>query len=522
MRGWLGIRRCGWRGVALALLVALAAAPAASETTLHARLNSDILSTDPGTRRDENTDAVLMHVVEGLVAEREDGSVGPLLAQSWTVSDDGRTYRFVLRQGVRFHNGQPLTADDVVWSLRRYLDPATHWRCRPELIDGEIAKILSVREADPAAVVITLDRPAPLFLQTLARPDCGGTGIVHRDSVDAEGKWIAPIGTGPFAFTEWQRNQYVELTRFADYAALPGPRDGNTGGKAALVDKVRFLVIPDGSAALAALMRGSLDVLDGLNPTDLATVRTRPDIRLEIAPTLDFYAVLFQTDDPLLRDVRLRRAIALTIDTPGLAKAVTWSTGKADNSPVPAVSPYYGPAEARFREPDLAAARRLAAEAGYRGQPIRLLTNRRYAMAFDAAVLVQAMAAQAGIHFEIETLDWATQLDRYAHGSYQAMLFGYSALPDPSLNFSRLVGDKAREPRKIWDTPEARSLLQASVETAPPGRQAVFDRLNAAFLEDVPGIALFNSARIAALRPGVGSYRSWPGALQRLWGVSLN
>ena len=86
------------------------APPALGGSVLRARLNADIVSSDPGMKRDANTDAVLLHIVEGLVAAREDGSVGPMLASSWTISPDGRTYRFTLRPGIRFHNGAPLTA----------------------------------------------------------------------------------------------------------------------------------------------------------------------------------------------------------------------------------------------------------------------------------------------------------------------------------------------------------------------------------------------------------------------------
>ena len=115
---------------ALALLATMRSAGA--ETLLRTRLNADIRSTDPGTNRDANTDAVMAHLVEGLVALRDDTSVAPMLADSWAVSNEGKTYTFHLRQGVKFHNGATMTADDVVWSLKRWLDPATQWRCLSE------------------------------------------------------------------------------------------------------------------------------------------------------------------------------------------------------------------------------------------------------------------------------------------------------------------------------------------------------------------------------------------------------
>ncbi|MGN6820302.1 MAG: ABC transporter substrate-binding protein, partial [Sphingomonas sp.] len=160
--------------IGLAMLHPRAAAPTGS--VLRARLNADIASSDPGMKRDANTDAVLLHVVEGLVAVREDGSIGPMLASGWTVSPDGRTYRFALRHGIRFHNGAPLTSADVKWSLDRYLAPGSRWRCKPDLSANGIAAVTAIATPDPYTVTVTLDRAAPLFLPTLARLDCGGTG----------------------------------------------------------------------------------------------------------------------------------------------------------------------------------------------------------------------------------------------------------------------------------------------------------------------------------------------------------
>lgn len=378
----------GGAAALLSLCISTSVVPtgAHAETVLRARLNADILSTEPGDRRDENTDGVLLHVVEGLVASREDGAVGPMLAQSWTVSPDGSTYTFTLRSGVTFHNGAPLTSADVVWSLNRYLRQDSRWRCKLDFGAQGIGNLVSITAPTPSTVVITLDRPAPLLLKILARSDCTGTGIMHPDSVGPDGAFKSPIGTGPFKLGEWRRNQFIDLIRFDTYAPLPGPADGNAGGKASLVDMVRFLVIPDGSAAVAALLRGSLDVLDNLSATELGSVRDKPGVRLDIAPTMDFYCLLFQTNDPVLGDERLRRAIALTIDTAGLTNAITWGTSKPNNSPVPTTSPFYGPVESQLRRPDIAEAKRLVKESGYDGRPITIITNRRYPQNFDAAV----------------------------------------------------------------------------------------------------------------------------------------
>lgn len=489
---------------------------------LRARLNSDIVSTNPGTRRDENTDGVLLHIVEGLVASREDGSVGPMLASRWSISADGRTYAFALRPEVVFHNGAPLTAAEVIWSLQRYLKPETRWRCLDVFGPKGIARVVSMSAPDPHTVQITLDRAAPMFLTTLARADCGGTGILHPASVGPDGSWIAPIGTGPFQLGEWRHNQFVELNRFARYASLPGPRDGNTGGKHVLVEQLRFLIIPDSSAARAALIRGSLDIIDNLAPSELMGIRGRQDLQFQSVPILDCYSVLMQTRDPLLQDVRVRTAIALTIDSVGLTRAITRGTGSANNSPIPVASPFHHSEEAQLRPVDLQKARQLLQASGYDGRAIQLVTSRRDPQMFDAAVVIQAMAARAGINLKIDTVDWPAQLARYNVGNYQLMVQSFSARLDPTLSFDIFIGDKQQAPRKAWDTPRSRELLDQSMQTADPAaRQVVFDTLTRDFLEEVPAVVLFNSSRLSVVRSDVTGHRNWMSAQPRLWGVGL-
>jgi peptide/nickel transport system substrate-binding protein len=507
----------------VALLATLAAtAHANAETLLRTRLNADIRSTDPGTNRDANTDGVMAHVVEGLVAFREDTSIGPMLAESWTVSNEGKTYAFRLRQGVKFHNGTVMTVDDVVWSLKRWLDPATQWRCLSEFSANGIARIEQIEAPDAQTVVVRLDQPTALFLPTLARPDCGQTAIVHRDSVGPDGKWIAPIGTGPFKLAAWKRGQYIDLVRFDGYAARSEPRNGYTGAKIAEVDRVRFNIIPDSSAAKAGLLSGSLDAINSLAIPDLEDLKSRPDVQLSITPALGLTGILFQTRDPLLKDVRIRRAIALCLDTTQIVDSVMQGTARPNNSALPIGSPFYGEVQAHGYTQKIAEAKKLLAEAGYHGQPIKLIANKRYSYVFDSAVLVQAMAQAVGINIDIEVLDWAAQLDRYNRGDYQSMSFVYSARLDASLSFEMLTGPKASQPRKVWDNPEAQELLRQSMMIDDPAkRQALFDEMHRRFIEDVPMIVLFNGAELAALRKNVKGYAGWLYPQPRFWGVSI-
>ncbi|MFY9512530.1 MAG: ABC transporter substrate-binding protein [Rubrivivax sp.] len=507
----------------LCLLAAALAWGAAEAQTLRARLNADIRSTDPGVNRDANTDAVLLHLVEGLVALKEDTSVGPLLASKVDVSADGKTYTFTLRDGVKFHNGAVLGADDVLWSWKRFMDPATNWRCLSEFDGRGLVKILGVEAPNPKTVVFRLDSASALFLGTMARMDCGGSGIVHRSSLGADGKWQAPVGTGPFKLAEWKRGQYIDLQRFDDYSARSGePMSGYTGTKKAEVEKLRFMVIPDSAAAKAALFSNGVDLIVDASSADLGELKARADIKTDVSASMGLNALLLQTRDPLLKDPRIRRALALALDTEELAKAVSEGLSKRNNSAIPSSSPYYNAVQASGFKPDLAEARRLLAAAGYNGQPIKLLANKRYNSMFDAAVLVQSMAQAAGLRVELEVLDWATQLDRYGKGDYQLMSFSYSARLDPALSFEMLMGPKDKQPRKVWDNPEAQARLAQALDTADRAqRQAIFDELHKRMLDEVPAIVFYNGTELAAMRRNVVGFKGWPAGQPRLWNVKF-
>ncbi|MES2532205.1 MAG: ABC transporter substrate-binding protein [Pseudomonadota bacterium] len=518
--------RAGWMQPVLAAAIWLVAGAAFAQpaaNTLRVQVNSDIRSTEPGGNRDDNTDTIMLHTFEGLVALREDTSVGPLLASKVDISADGLTYTFTLRDGVKFHNGATLTAQDVLWSWQRYMKPETGWRCLPEFDGKGVTKVLSVEAPNPKTVVMKLERASGLFLSTMARPDCGGTAILHSSSVGADGQWIGPVGTGPYKVKEWKRGQYIELTKFDGYSARTEPRDGLTGAKKAEIDNVRFVVIPDSAAAKAALYSGAIDVFMTPAPSDVMEMRSRKDLTLETTPVMSMIALLMQTNDPLLKDVRIRRALALSLDTAEIVSTASEGMSTVNNSVIPSASAFHDKVQATGYKRDLVAAKKLLAEAGYKGEPIKLVANKRYEALYTIAVLAQAMAADAGIKIDIEVLDWATQLDRYTKGQYQAMSFIYSARVDPSLSYDMVTGPKATRPAKLWDSAYAQTRLVESIASADTARrQKLFDEMHLQMLEDVPLIVLFNGADTTAMRKNVTGFKGWPTAKARFWNVRFD
>ena len=511
-----------WKIAALAAAALISSDALAQGGTMRVRLNSDVRSTDPGTNRDENTDAVVQHMVEGLVAFKEDATVGPMLAEKIAVSEDGMTYTFTLRDGITFHNGARLTADDVAWAWKRYTTPETKWRCAPDFDGRGLMKVTGVEVKDKRTVVFTLAKPSALFLTVMARVDCGSAGIYHRDSVGADGKWIAPIGTGPFKLVEWKRGEHVDLVRNPTYAALPGERDGYTGNKKPLIEKLRFVVIPDSAAAKAALLSGSIDLIPDTNNADAEELKKRPEAVLHETQTMGMNGILFQTKDPVVGDARLRKAILASLDMAEIVKAITEGRAKPNASPIPNASPYYSAAHKAVPKQDLALAKKLLSEAGYKGQQIKIVATKRYPTSFDTAVLVQAMMQAAGINAEIEVLDWATMLDKYSKGNYQMMSFLYSARLDPALSFEMFSGPKATQPRKVWDNPEASTMIQEALAVGDRAkRQAIFDALYAKFQADRPMIVLYNGIDSSVTRKQVKGYTSFVIGVPRLWGVSV-
>ncbi len=507
----------------LAAAAISAAAPAFSQQEpLRVRLNADIRSTDPGVNRDGNTDMVMTHLVEGLVAYRQDTSVGLMLAEKLKVSGDGLAYAFTLREGVRFHNGEPLTSAEVKAAWERYLKRETNWRCLSEFDGRGVSKITAIETPDPKTVVFRIEKPAILFLATMARVDCGQSGIFHGASLNADGSWKEPVGTGPYRLAEWRRGQFVDLQKFGGYTGRAGEADGLTGGKGTGPGRVRLTVIPDASAAKAALQAGSIDMIPDVDESDANELKGKAGLQTVSSPTLGAVGVLIQTRDPLLQDVRIRRALALALDHSELVKAVAGDNVPYNASPIPTASNFHGAVQKTGYKRDLAEARRLLQEAGYRGQPIKMLTNKRYNSMYETAVIIQAMTQEAGLKVEFEVIDWATQLDRYTKGEYMMMTFAFSARYDATLSFDMFTGPKATQPRKVWDSPEMQKLMDDSGRTADPARrQPLFDAIHRQMLEDVPAIWLYNNAAITVTGARVANFRPWVTEQPRFWAVTM-
>lgn len=487
---------------------------------LRVSINSDIKTMEPGGRlRDVYSDTILLHVVEGLVAYRDDFSIAPVLAQSYEVADEGRTYKFHLRSGRRFHNGATMTSADVKWSWERILDPKTGWVCR-EWYDGSLGpKLLAVEAPDPQTVIFRLAEASPLFLENLASFQCMAS-VLHRDSVARDGAWKSPVGTGPYQLAEWKKGEYILLRKFDGYVPVNEPASGLAGRKEPREAAVRWIIVPEKAAQKAGLLAGQIDVLPALAANDLPMPAGKA--KTSVVQGHDWSALLLQTQDPLLREVRMRRAIASAINSAQLAGSATRKIATGNPSVIPTSSPWYSKTQHKGVPYDARAAARLAKEAGYRGERLKLQTNKRFESMYTNAVILQAMLQKAGINVELEVLDWAAQLANYREGKFQLMSFAFTARTDPSLIYMSFIGDKSKGAYYQWDDRNVDQLVrQIATQTDRARRQELIDRLHELMIAQVPIVPLYNPPIIDATGPGVSGYQSWPAGRPRLWNVSV-
>ncbi|WP_117195850.1 ABC transporter substrate-binding protein [Rhizobium terrae] len=498
--------------------VALALPGLAMASTLTVQITADIRSSQPGINRDAGTDSVMLNVVEGLVAAGEKGEIRPMLAKDWSVSADGKAYTFTIRDGVKFHNGETMTAADVEWSLEKLIrDP--EFSCKTFFDGSRDAKVETIKATDDRTVVITLDRPDAMFLNYMAQAQCGSTGIVHRASFNGDGSWKAPVATGPFVFGDWKRGEGLVLKKFADYSITGDKPDGYGGRKDVLVDQVKYMVVPDTATAVAGLRSGALDVLPYLPPGEAAKLKDEKDFTIVAAPHGGLVTMLFQTTDTLMSNVAMRHAVIAALDTPAIVDSVTYGLGIPNNSLVSSGSLYHTATHDKGYVYDPQAVPALLQKAGYKGEKIVILTNRRSAINYDTAIIAQAMLQSAGINAEIEVLEWASQLDRFNSGKYQIMAFNYSNRTDPGLAYQTVVGSKAKKPNTVWDDADVAALVNKSLQEADPEkRQAIFDDLHARFLDQAPFVMLANGLDVGVSGPKVRGYRTWQG-FARFWGV---
>ncbi|HEU4642955.1 MAG TPA: ABC transporter substrate-binding protein [Gemmatimonadaceae bacterium] len=389
------------RHLRVAALLVLAAACRGSEsapqrhTLIDSRDTYDPRSLDPALSTDVPTGRAVSYVFDGLTRLAPDAQLHPALATRWDVSDDGRIYTFHLRQGVKFHDGSPFRAHDVVHSFERVLRQGGRgWPLYPitgarAFAGGSAPHIAGLATPDDSTVRITLDTALVVFPKLLAMP----AAAIVPDSTPADfGQH--PVGTGPWKFVRWKHDDYVLFARNPDY-----------WGGAPSMDSLMARIIPEPSTAVAEFESGNVDFL--YVPEDETERWEHTDEKkalLVSAPALRFWYVAINTTRGPLRDARVRQALNYAVDVKTILAKIIGGRGRVAAGVIP--PSLEGADTARAPYPyDPAKAKQLLAAAGYpNGLDLELWHSQDPAFA-RVAQSIQAYLGQVGVRVKIVQRD---------------------------------------------------------------------------------------------------------------------
>ncbi|MFP3388225.1 ABC transporter substrate-binding protein [Brevibacillus sp. SIMBA_040] len=359
----------------------------------------------------------------------------PSLAENYTVSEDGQSITFKLRSGITFHDGTPLNAMAYKDTFDRLLDPKT----MAKGIAQQLNVIESVSVTDDQTFVVHLKEPFAPFLYYLS------TNAGQALSMEAVKKYGAdygrnPVGVGPWQFEEWKTGEAISFVR-NDGFQWADPFYENQGP--ARADKLQFKIIKDKQTTIAALESGSVDIAPFVEAKDVKKLRNHPDYYVveEVKSGLGLFVSL-NTESELLVDLKVRKALNLAINKEAIIQAQLQGEGVVADGPLsPSVFGYDQAVEAYGYTYDLVEAQELLAAAGWtknasghlekggKELALRLLTDNTYS---KAAQLIQAMLGEVGIDVQIETMDFATLLEKGANGDFDLALMGYT-YEDPDI-----------------------------------------------------------------------------------------
>ncbi|HOW44014.1 MAG TPA: ABC transporter substrate-binding protein [Candidatus Aminicenantes bacterium] len=466
----------------LAALPALAADPS---TVIYLR-QADALDLDPWQANDLYSNEVAANIFEGLVRFRKnDTAIEPCLATSWEIGDNGRSWRFSLRRGVRFHDGTPFDARAVVHSFQNRMagrQPAN------QRMASLFAVIAGVRALAPELVEIRLQHPYAPFLTALA----DSAGFIQSPAPRA-GDFV-PVGTGPFRFVSWTRGRSLILVRH------PGYWGGRPG-----VQRIVFKVMADPLGRVLQIRNGSADMAIIQSGKEYEELSRRSGISILSHPSVDTHYLGFNTRRPPFDRLEARLALRLVIPKGNLIKKIFQNLAQPAFTPLPpAIFPAQGPAPAGA--PDLAAARSLLKAAGLAdGFACSLYYPDGQQGVEELADLLAVMARQVRISVRKVKLPFSELVKAVDRGDHDLLMMGWSAGPDPDFFLSPLFTfEPGNRNRFFYENPELTRLLQQGRTTLDaPQRERIYRRALELLERDAPWIPLFHLIDNLATRSGV-------------------
>ena len=460
--------------------------------------------------------------------------IGPALAESWEISDDGLQYTFHLRPGVKFHTTDGFTpsrdfnADDVLYSFQRQLDPEHPYHQVSggtyEYFQGmNMPNLLkAVEKVDDMTVRFVLNEPEAPFLANMAMDFASILSAEYADQMLEAGSPetvdLNPVGTGPFQLVNYQKDAVIRYKANPDYWA----------GKAAIDDLV-FAITIDPAVRWQKLQAGECHVMPYPNPADLEAMRSHPDIQVLEQEGLNVGYLAFNTEKEPFTDKRVRQALNMAIDKEAILDAVFQGQGAIAKNPIPPTMWSYNDAIEDYPyDPD--GAKALLEEAGVSGlqtdiwaMPVQRPYNPN---ARRMAELIQADWANIGVEAEIVSFEWGEYLERSKNGEHQTVLLGWTGdNGDPDNFLYVLLGCAAADDgtnRARWCHEPFNDLLVEAKRTSDVAeRTRLYEEAQVIFKEEAPWVTVAHSIVFMPMRKEVVGYKIDPFGGHIFYGVDL-
>lgn len=458
--------------------------------TIVVGITQDLDSLDPHIAVAAGTDEVLFNVFEGLVKPDKNGNFVEAVAEHYEISEDAKTYTFTLREGVKFHNGKTVTAEDVVYSLKRCAglldvqDPNV-------VVESALSIVTDIVAADAKTVVLTLSKANTELLPYLT------CSIIP---CDYSGQATAPVGTGPFRFEAYTPLESFVITRFEEYY-----------GTRPYLDRVTFRIYANTDAAFLELMAGKIDIFPYLTQEQASQLKDTYSI--EVGSMNLVQALFLNNKRAPFDDARVRQALCYGINRQEILDMLSGGRGTIIGSNmVPGLSTYYEEELASFYTYDTAKAKALLAEAGYEsGLSITITVPSNYQYHMDTAQIIVEQLRKIGVTAKIEPMEWAGWLSRvYRERDYQATIVGLDSNLAPSDILKRYQSDAKNNfpnyENQSFD--EAFSKAMSSIDQRD--KISYYREAQTILTKDAAAVYLQDPALLTAVRKRLGGYTFYP------------
>ncbi|MNJ30407.1 putative D,D-dipeptide-binding periplasmic protein DdpA precursor [compost metagenome] len=443
--------------------------------TLTFGVGTDIESFDPHNNNNTASEAVIVNVFDYLLKNDSEQNKVPGLATSWEQVNE-TTWQFKLREGVAFHNGDPFTAEDVKFTIERVAKDGALKQ------NSYFKNIVEVNIVDEHTVDIVTSEPDPLLLNRLSKMGAGILPSKYIQDNGIEAFLKDPVGTGPYKFSKWIKDDRVELVKNENYY------EGQPKW-----DQVVFRVIPEASTRVSELLAGGIDVASGIPSTDIDRIQNADNKQIVKAPTQRvLQLILRHTEGIVTSDPKVREAIELAIDKQGIVDSIAGGAGIVTRTSVTPGN--FGADPTLYKQSlyDQERAKELLKEAGYAdvGPELTISVSSQYK---EQSEVVAAMLEQVGFKVNLDVLEPSAFSERYSSKSFKEIfMIGIgNSLFDASNNYNRYLFEEAKD-ETDYNNPEVEQLLQSAlVNMDPASREIEYQQVQQIFAEDRPAVYLY-------------------------------